>query len=152
MADQMNVKKLFLIVAAVISGITLFMPLYFLKGEGIVLNIPKEYNLPVPLMPTVYGFAILICAILIVIFTITGIKPGYIIASLVDSLLSIITVIIMSDKAHKDPALLFEQVGNAMSDYIIDEVRTGPAFYIIILAAVLVLGAMMANAVAIGRD
>ena len=76
MADQMNVKKLFLIVAAVISGITLFMPLYFLKGEGIVLNIPKEYNLPVPLMPTVYGFAILICAILIVIFTITGIKPG----------------------------------------------------------------------------
>ena len=58
----------------------------------------------------------------------------------------------MSDKAHKDPALLFEQVGNAMSDYIIDEVRTGPAFYIIILAAVLVLGAMMANAVTIGRD
>jgi hypothetical protein len=141
----MNKRKILLIVFAALSVITTFLPLYIVKGVGVALDIPKEFSLPIPLVPTVYGVLMIISAAAIIGFVFLKIKLGYVIASVVNAVISFIGLIDMSNRANTDPALLFDQVGNAMSSYNVSDVVTGPAFFLVIIVSVVILGTMIFN-------
>ena len=143
--SEFSLKKKLLVLAAVLSVITAFLPIFKVKGVGVALSIPKEYSLPIPLMPTIYGLGIIISAIAIVAFLILRIKPGYAIAAVVDFAISMVGLIDLANKAKADPYLLFDQVGNAMSSYDINEVVTAPGFYVLIIVSVMVLCMTLVN-------
>ena len=145
MIKGMSKRRKLFILAAILSGISVFLPLYYIQGMGVVLDIPKDYVQPVPLIPTISGILALIAAILIVVFAVMKNKIGYVISTIADFLISMIGLIDMSQRAASDPELLFDQIGNAMNRYSIEEVRTGPGFFIMIVTSIFVLGMMIFN-------
>jgi len=145
MIKGMSKRRKLFILAAILSCISVFLPLYYIEGEGVVLDIPKDYVQPVPLIPTIAGILVLIAAILVVVFAVMKNKIGYVISTIAVFLISMIGLVDMSQRAAADPELLFDQIGNAMNHYSIEEVRTGPGFFIMIVTSVFILGMMIFN-------
>ena len=140
----MNVRKIFLIIACLFSGVSVFVPLYFLQLNGETVE-----DGAVSLMPSYYGIAILVTAVLIIGFAVVGLKKGYIITSLINVGLSLYAT--FNAMINKESAAAIVKVtGRFIS--VLDSSKTynytvvdGPGSFLLIFSAILVLVTMFWN-------
>ena len=140
----MNVRKIFLIIACIFSGVSVFLPFYsiLLNGETVEVG-------TVSLMPSVYGIVILATAVLIIGFAVVGLKKGYIITSLINAGVSLYACFYTMINKESAGAIVkisgqFMQALNSKAtfDY---EIKDGPGFFMLIFSAILVLITMFWN-------
>lgn len=140
----MIIRKVFLFIGCLLSVIGLLTPMYSLKLNGVTV---EDGN--VLLIKSFYGIIILLADILIVGFAIFKIKKGYVISSLV-SVGATLYSVVYSSITEVGAWGLLKSTGNMMSsltnqrfDYSLEE---GPAYVLLILAAVVILLTMIWNA------
>lgn len=140
----MNIRKLFLIIGCLMSGVGLFLPLYSLQLNGQTV---ADGN--VLLIKSFYGIVILLADLVIIGSAIFGLKKGYVIASIV-SVGATAYSVINASIGQVGASMLMKSTGNLMSSlggsdysYSIEE---GPAYVLLILAAVVILLTMIWNA------
>lgn len=145
----MNIRKIFLIVACLLSGVALFLPLYSLQLNGETVE-----GGTATLMPSVYGIIIIIADLVVIGSAIVGLKKGYVIASLVSIGVTISALVNASINKTSASAVMNIAGGfmaslgsNASYNYTVED---GPAYILLILAAVVMLLTMIWNA--IGND
>lgn len=140
----MNIRKLFLIIGCLMSGIGLFLPLYSLQVNGQTIT---DGN--VILIRSFYGIVILLADLVVIISALVGLKKGYVIASLVSVGATAYSVFNASigqfsaDMIMKTTGGLMSSMGAIDYSYSIEE---GPAYVLLILAAVVILLTMIWNA------
>ena len=140
----MNVRKLFLIIGCLMSGIGLFLPMYSLQVNGQTVT---DGN--VILIRSFYGIVILLADLVVIISALVGLKKGYVIASLVSVGATAYSVFNASigqfsaDMIMKTTGGLMSSMGAIDYSYSIEE---GPAYVLLILAAVVILLTMIWNA------
>ena len=140
----MNIRKLFLIIGCLMSGIGLFLPMYSLQVNGQTVT---DGN--VILIRSFYGIVILLADLVVIISAIVGLKKGYVIASLVSVGATAYSVFNASigqfsaDMIMKTTGGLMSSMGAIDYSYSIEE---GPAYVLLILAAVVILLTMIWNA------
>lgn len=140
----MNVRKIFLIIACLFSGVSVFVPLYFLQLNGETVE-----DGAISLMPSYYGIAILVTAVLIIGFAVVGLKKGYIITSLINvglSLYATFNAMINKESA----AAIVKATGRFIS--ALDSSKTynytvvdGAGSFLLIFSAIFVLVTMFWN-------
>ncbi|MBQ6017267.1 MAG: hypothetical protein IJL19_05230 [Clostridiales bacterium] len=150
----MNVRKVFLILACLCSGLSAFLPYYTVTATGTINGQVINDSATATLFPQFYGIVIVVSAVMVILFTMVGLKKGYVIGSLVNvgaSLWGLFTMTLQqdSDKAVLNITGKFVDAFSYQSDYNID-VIDGPGFFMLIFSAVLVLVLMIWNA--IGND
>lgn len=138
----MNLRKIFLILACILSGVSVFVPLYTLELNG-------ESVQGASVMPSFYGIAIIATAILNIGFLVVGLKKGYLICSLINvgcCVYASINAAINKESASyivNITSKLAQNLGvNTGLDYKIGE---GPGFFMLIFSAILVLVLMFWN-------
>ena len=151
---NMNVRKVFLILASLCSGISAFLPYYTVTATGIINGRSIDDKAVATLFPQFYGIVLVLSAVMIILFTLAGIKKGYVISSLVNVGASLWGLFTMTLQQDSDTAVLkitgqFVDALSSKSDYSID-IQDGPGFFMLIFSAVLVLVLMIWNA--IGND
>lgn len=140
----MNIRKLFLIIGCLMSGIGLFLPMYSLQVNGQTVT---DGN--VILIRSFYGIVILLADLVVIISALVGLKKGYVIASLVSVGATAYSVFNASigqfsaDMIMKTTGGLMSSMGAIDYSYSIEE---GPAYVLLILAAVVILLTMIWNA------
>lgn len=142
---SLKTRKRLFIVAAVLSVLSCFLPIYTIHGYGVVLSIMNEFSEPVTLMPTLFGVVILISAILVAVFSTFRIKVGYIIASLVNVAVSASGIIDLSIRASIDPEKLFEQVGTPMLYHEVSGVNSSIGYFAVVISILFMLGSLLIN-------
>jgi len=139
----MNVRKIFLMFACIFSGVSVFLPFYYVKLNGELVK-----DGAISLMPSYYGIAVLVTAILIIGFAFVGLKKGYIITCLVNVGVSIYGVIYTSINKESAAAImkstgeLIGSVAGRTYNYTVD---SGPGFFMLLFSAILVLIMMFWN-------
>lgn len=141
----MNIRKIFLILGCLMSGIGLFLPMFSLQYNG--ETVPDGSVL---LIKSFYGVIILLADIVIIGMALVGLKKGYVIASLV-SVGATIYSVVYSSISQTGVWALVKATGNMMSSLDSKasfgyEVVDGPAYVLLILAAVVILLTMIWNA------
>ena len=140
----MNIRKIFLIIGCLMSGLGLFLPLYSLKLNGVTVDGGN-----VLLFKSLYGIIILLADLVVIGCTLFGIKKGYVIATLVSVGATVYSLVYSSIgqvgawALMKSTSSLMSSLSNQTYDYSMDE---GPAFVLLILAAVVMLLTMIWNA------
>ena len=147
----MNVRKVFLILACLCSGLSAFLPYYTVTLDGVINGQPINQSATATLFPQFYGIVIVVSAVLIILFTLAGIKKGYVITSLVNVGASLWGLFTMTMQQDSDTAVLritgkFVDAFSNNSNYNLD-VKDGPGFFMLIFSAVLVLVLMIWNAI-----
>ena len=147
----MNVRKVFLILACLSSGLSAFLPYYTVTVNGVFNGKPVNESATATLFPQFYGIVIVVSAVLIILFTLSGIKKGYVITSLVNIGASLWGLFTMTLQQDSDTAVLritgnFVNALSNNSDYKLT-VTDGPGFFMLIFSAVLVLVLMIWNAI-----
>ena len=140
----MNVRKIFLIIACIFSGISVFLPFYSIQLNGETVE-----DGTVTLMPSYYGIIILATAVLIIGFTVVGLKKGYIITSLINVGVSLYACFYTMVNKESAGAIVkvtgqFMQALDSKSSFDY-EIVDGPGFFMLIFSAVLVLITMFWN-------
>ena len=141
----MNVRKIFLMIACVFSGVSVFLPFYYVQLNGETVE-----DGAISLMPSYYGIVILVLNVLIIGFAFVGLKKGYIITSLIDVGVSIYAAIYTS--INKESAKSVIQLTGKMMQTLSTKGETynysiedGPGFFMLLFSAVLVLIMMFWN-------
>ncbi len=141
----MNVRKIFLMIACVFSGVSVFLPLYYVQLNGETVE-----DGAISLMPSYYGIAILVLDIFIIGFTFVGLKKGYIITSLINVGVSIYVAINSLIKKESAESVI-QLTGKMMQTLSIKgetyniSIEDGPGFFMLLFSAVLVLIMMFWN-------
>lgn len=149
----MSVRKIGLIVACILSGVSAFLPYYLVQLGGQTIE-----DGALTIMPSFYGIGIVVTAILTIGFAMFSMRKGYIITSLINigcSFYSCYKAYIgketamyslrMADKIQSAFAGGDPQITNV-------DIVTGPGFILVIVAAVLVLLMMFWNVVDPNED
>lgn len=144
----MNVRKIALIVACLLSGVAAFLPFYFIQVDGRTIE-----DGALSIMPSFYGIGIVATAILTIGFGMFGMRKGYIITSLINAGCSFYSCYraYLGTETAKYSLRMAEQMstalysGQAQAENMNFEIVTGPGFVLLILAAVLVLLMMFWN-------
>ena len=138
----MNVRKIFLMLACILSGVSVFVPLYTLELNG-------ESVQGASVMPSFYGIAIIVTAVLDIGFLLVGLKKGYLICSLINVGCCVYASINAAINKESAAYLVnmtskFAQTFGVATEmnYKIGE---GPGFFMLILSAILVLVLMFWN-------
>ena len=140
----MNIRKAFLILGCLMSGVGLFLPMYTLTLNGQ----PVEGG-SVTLIGSFYGILIILADIVVIGSAIFGVKKGYVIASLISVGATAYSVISTSIGQAGAWAIInttskyLSQATNERYDYRFSE---GPGFVLLVLAAVVILLTMIWNA------
>ena len=142
---SVKLKKRLFVIAAVLSVIAAFLPIYTINGYGVVLSIPDEFSQPVSLMPTLLGVPVLISAVLVAVFGVLRLRVGYIIASLVNSASLASGLINLSTRTAIDPEKLFEQVGTPMIYYEISGVDISIGYYGVVVSILFMVACLLIN-------
>lgn len=141
---NMNVRKIFLMIACVFSGVSVFLPFYYVQLNGETVE-----DGAISMMPSYYGIAILVLDILIIGFTFVGLKKGYIITSLINVGVSIYAVIYSSINKESAKSVI-QLTGKMMQTLSLKgeynySIEDGPGFFMLLFSAVLVLIMMFWN-------
>ena len=147
----MNVRKVFLMLACLCSGISTFLPYYTMTVEGKINGKSINESATATLFPKYYGIVIVVSAVLVILFLLSGIKKGYVIGSLVNVVASIYGAVIMTIQESSDTAVLnitgqFVSAMGSKSNYTMD-VQEGPGFFMLIFSAILVFILMIWNGI-----
>ena len=138
----MNIRKIFLMLACILSGVAVFVPLYTLELNG-------ESVTGASVMPSFYGIVIIVSAVLDIGFLLVGLKKGYLITSLINVGATVYATI--NAAINKESASYIINVTSKLAknyglatdmNYKISE---GPGFFMLIFAAILVLVLMFWN-------
>ena len=140
----MDIRKIALILGALLSGICQFVPLYTLSVSGII----NEED-TVALFPSILSFVILGADIMIIIGTFISNKKIYITCSLISILATIGALIRV--QISKGNATSMGAITNSYMSQIIGSTRyqieDGPAMVLLIIAIIVIGAAMVWNAV-----
>ena len=142
----MNIRKVFLILACLMSGVALFLPLYSLQLDGKTVD-----GGVATLMPSVYGIIIIVADLVVIGSAVVGLKKGYVIASLI-SIGVTISALVNASINKTSASAIMNITGSYMTNlgakasynYSIED---GPAFVLLVLAAAVMLLTMIWNAV-----
>ena len=141
----MIVRKIFLAIACILSGVAVFLPLITITLDGEAVQDGTAY-----LYQGFYGIAILVLDVVIILAALAGIKKGYVIASLINIGITIYTLIRVSiasegiSQLTKYTAKMATSMGTDIPKY---DIVNGPAFFMLIFAAILILVTMLWNAI-----
>ena len=144
----MNVRKIALFIACILSGVSAFLPFYFVQVDGITVE-----DGALSIMPSFYGIGIVATAILTIGFGMFGMRKGYIITALINAGCSFYSCYraYLGTETAKYSLRMAEQMstalysGQAQTESMNIEIVTGPGFILLIIAAILVLLMMLWN-------
>lgn len=145
----MNTRKLFLILSAVLSGISALIPFYFVMCDGISNGVEVSGESAISLIKTFSGIAILITAAAIIVSVLfIKQKLGYIIASLLNVACSVWGLLFMLNTPvdMNTPLETLQKLDpsfSSMEALGITEASTGPGMYFVIAAMICVLVTML---------
>ena len=141
----MNIRKVFLFIGCLLSVVGLFLPVYSLQLNGQTVAGGSAL-----LIKSFYGIVILFADLVIVVTALAGVKKGYVIASLVSVGVTIYAVA-YSALSQTGAWAIVKTTSNLLSSLDAKskynyEVVDGPAYVLLILAAVVILLTMLWNA------
>lgn len=142
----MNVRKIALYIACILSGVSAFLPFYFVQVDGKTVE-----DGALSIMPSFYGIGIVVTAVLTIGFALFGMSKGYIITSLINAGCSFYSC--YQAYVGKETAMYSLRMADkfqsaftgVQTESLNFEIVTGPGFVLLILAAVLVLLMMFWN-------
>ena len=136
----MNIRRIALIIAALMSGIGVFLPIYSMQMNGRTMS-----DGVVSLMPGLYGIVILLADIVVIGSTVVNLRKGFVISSLISIGVTIYAVA-NAMIGREGAAAIMRVTGQLLYDKAKVEIVDGPALVILIIAAVLMLITMLWNA------
>ena len=140
----MDIRKIVLILGALLSGICQFVPLYTLKVTGVI---SEEES--VALFPSILSFVIIGADIMIIVGTFISQKKIYIVCSLI-SIISTITALFRVQMSKGSTASMGAITNSYMSQIIGStryQIEDGPAMVLLIIAIIVIAAGMVWNAV-----
>ena len=140
----MDIRKIVLMLGALLSGICQFIPLYTLTVTGFIYQ--KD---TVALFPSILSFVILGADIMIIIGTLISNKKIYIICSII-SIISTISALIRVQLSKGSSASLGAITNSYMSGIVgptMYQIEDGPAMVLLIIAIIVIAAAVVWNAV-----
>ena len=145
----MNTRKLFLILSAVLSGISALIPFYFVSCDGISNGVEVSGESAISLIKTFSGIAILITAAAIIVSVLfIKQKLGYIISSILNVACSVWGLLFMLSAPvdMNTPLETLQKLDpsfSSMEALGITDVSNGPGMYFVIAAMICVLVTML---------
>lgn len=135
----MSVKRIFMIIGALLSGVGLFLPIYSLQVNGKTMA-----DGAVSMMPGVYGIVILLADLVVIGSAVVALKKGYVIATLISVGVSIYSMA-NAMMAKAGSSMLMGVTSNYLGSLTGAKytVVDGPAPVLIILGAVVMLLSML---------
>ena len=140
----MDIRKIVLMLGALLSGVCQFIPLYTLTVTGFIYQ--KD---TVALFPSILSFVILGADIMIIIGTFISNKKIYIICSII-SIISTISALIRVQLSKGSSASLGAITNSYMSGIVgptMYQIEDGPAMVLLIIAIIVIGAGMVWNAV-----
>jgi hypothetical protein len=140
----MDIRKIVLMLGALLSGICQFIPLYTLTVTGFIYQ--KD---TVTLFPSILSFVILGADIMIIIGTFISNKKIYIICSII-SIISTISALIRVQLSKGSSASMGAITNSYMSGIVgttMYQIEDGPAMVLLIIAIIVIAAGMVWNAV-----
>ena len=140
----MEIRKIVLMLGALLSGICQFIPLYTLTVTGFIYQ--KD---TVALFPSILSFVILGADIMIIIGTLISNKKIYIICSII-SIISTISALIRVQLSKGSSASMGAITNSYMSGIVgptMYQIEDGPAMVLLIIAIIVIGAGMVWNAV-----
>ena len=140
----MDIRKIVLMLGALLSGICQFIPLYTLTVTGFIYQ--KD---TVALFPSILSFVILGADIMIIIGTFISNKKIYIICSII-SIISTISALIRVQLSKGSSASMGAITNSYMSGIVgptMYQIEDGPAMVLLIIAIIVIGASMVWNAV-----
>ena len=140
----MEIRKIVLMLGALLSGICQFIPLYTLTVTGFIYQ--KD---TVALFPSILSFVILGADIMIIIGTFISNKKIYIICSII-SIISTISALIRVQLSKGSSASMGAITNSYMSGIVgptMYQIEDGPAMVLLIIAIIVIGAGMVWNAV-----
>ena len=140
----MDIRKIVLMLGALLSGICQFIPLYTLTVTGFIYQ--KD---TVTLFPSILSFVILGADIMIIIGTFISNKKIYIICSII-SIISTISALIRVQLSKGSSASMGAITNSYMSGIVgptMYQIEDGPAMVLLIIAIIVIGAGMVWNAV-----
>ena len=140
----MYIRKIVLMLGALLSGICQFIPLYTLTVTGFIYQ--KD---TVALFPSILSFVILGADIMIIIGTLISNKKIYIICSII-SIISTISALIRVQLSKGSSASIGAITNSYMSGIVgptMYQIEDGPAMVLLIIAIIVIGAGMVWNAV-----
>lgn len=140
----MYIRKIVLMLGALLSGICQFIPLYTLTVTGFIYQ--KD---TVALFPSILSFVILGADIMIIIGTLISNKKIYIICSII-SIISTISALIRVQLSKGSSASMGAITNSYMSGIVgptMYQIEDGPAMVLLIIAIIVIGAGMVWNAV-----
>ena len=144
----MNTRKLLLILAAVFSCISVFIPFYSVRCEGYANGVPVEGTSWLSLIKTFSGIAVLISAVLIIVSVIfIKKKTGYLTTALINAACSVWGIFFMLNNpvdinASLETLRKLDTFYYTMKSVGILEAYNGPGFFFVLAAMIFVLVTM----------
>ena len=144
----MNIRRIFLIIACLVSAVAVFVPCYMIQLDGETV---QDGNISLFSAYPIYGIAILVLDLFVIGATIVGLKKGYVIASFINIGVTISSVVNISINRESAAAVL-RVTGKLLSAFgessaLIYKVEDGAGFFMLIFAAIFILVSMIWNAV-----
>ena len=140
----MDIRKIVLMLGALLSGICQFIPLYTLTVSGIISE-----NDAVTLFPSILSFVVLGADVMIIIGTIVSNKRIYITCSLISIISTVVALIRV--QLSKGSSSSMGAITNSYMSQIIGptryQIEDGPAMVLLIIAIIVIAAGMVWNAV-----
>lgn len=140
----MDIRKIVLIIGALLSGVCQFIPLYTLRVTGFIYE--EE---TVALFPSILSFVIIGADVMIIVGTFISNKKIYIVCSLI-SILATLGALIRVQLSKGSTASMGAITNSYMSQIVgstLYEIVDGPAMVLLIIAVIVIAAGMVWNAV-----
>ena len=139
----MNVRKIFLFLACILSGLGVFLPFYVVDIKGEVAE-----RITGNIFSNIYGIVLLVALIVTVIGALADSKKTYVISSLVALVATGYSVIAgtMAESGSMMVSSIANKYYNAADVESVCTVTEGPAFFLLIFGGILLLVTMLWNA------
>ena len=148
---KLRTRKILFMIAALLSGLSTLMPFLIVHHEGMTQRgFPVETETTIKFMHCYYGIAILVAAILVIIFVLMEKRIGYTIATVSGVILAIWGIFDMMnykiiENGQIDIKGAFYSPLNGLKYNSILEVRNGAGYYLLIGSIIFLLVMMLIN-------